>query len=56
MTMAHDGYGGDMYDEGGNNDAHMTKLQIFMGRQIAGWPLYAIILSVGQLVSAVSSS
>ena len=55
MTMANDGYGGEMYDEGGNNDARMTKLQIFMGRTLAGWPLYAIIISLGQLISAVSN-
>ena len=53
MTMANDGYGGDMYDEG-HNEATMTKLQIFMGRTVGGWPLYAIIISFGQLISAVS--
>jgi alpha-1,3-glucan synthase len=52
MTMANDGYGGEMYEEG-PNDARMTKLQIFVGRTIGGWPLYAIIISFGQLVSAV---
>lgn len=55
VTMANDGYGGEMYDEGGNNEARMTKLQIFMGRTLAGWPLYAIIISLGQLISAVSN-
>jgi alpha-1,3-glucan synthase len=53
MTMANDGYGGDMYDEG-SNQATMTRLQIFVGRTIGGWPLYAIIISFGQLISAVS--
>jgi hypothetical protein len=53
-TMANDyGGGGDMYDDGGHSDARMTKLQIFMGRSIAGWPLYTIIISLGQLLSAV---
>lgn len=54
MTMANDGYGGDMYDDGQGNDTQMTRLQIFVGRTIGGWPLYAIIISIGQLVSAVS--
>ncbi|WVW86411.1 hypothetical protein I302_108457 [Kwoniella bestiolae CBS 10118] len=48
------GNGGDMYDDPGPSDAHMTRLQIFMGRQIAGWPLYSIIISLGQLLSATS--
>lgn len=53
-----DGYndhygGGDMYDDGPTNDAHMTKLQIFMQRSIAGWPLYTIVIALGQLLSAV---
>ena len=48
--MANDGYGGD-YDDHAND---MTRLQIFMGRSIGGWPLYAIIQSLGQLISATS--
>lgn len=32
----------------------MTRMQIFMNRSIGGWPLYTIIMSIGQLLSAVS--
>lgn len=46
--------GHDMYDEGGHSEPRMTKLQIFMGRQIYRWPLYSIVISLGQLLSAVS--
>ncbi|KAK8853442.1 hypothetical protein IAR55_004148 [Kwoniella newhampshirensis] len=46
--------GGDMYDEPGPPETQMTRLQIFMGRQIGGWPLYTIIISLGQLLSATS--
>ena len=51
--MAGDGYG-DMYDEGPSNEVPMTRLQIFMSRSLAGWPLYTIIIALGQLLSAVS--
>jgi hypothetical protein len=37
-------------------DVPMTRMQIFMNRSIGGWPLYTIILSIGQLLSAVSTS
>nr|KIR88547.1 alpha-1,3-glucan synthase [Cryptococcus tetragattii IND107] len=66
-SMSHSGhghdemsqYGGipgghDMYDEGGHSEPRMTKLQIFMGRQIYRWPLYSIVISLGQLLSATS--
>lgn len=66
-SMSHSGhghdemsqYGGipgghDMYDEGGPSEPRMTRLQIFMGRQIYRWPFYSIVLSLGQLLSAVS--
>jgi alpha-1,3-glucan synthase len=56
VTMANDGYGGDMYDEGNPHDVNMTRLQIFMSRSIGGWPLYAIVISFGQLLSAVSTN
>ncbi|ODN77465.1 hypothetical protein L202_04642 [Cryptococcus amylolentus CBS 6039] len=46
--------GHEMYEEGHPPEAHMTRLQIFVGRQIAGWPLYSIIISLGQLLSATS--
>lgn len=54
--MANDNYGGgDAYDEGGHqSDSRLTKLQVFMGRSVIGWPLYTIIISLGQLLSAVS--
>ena len=53
--MANDHYGGgETYEEGKPLDSHLTKLQIFMGRSVAGWPLYTIIISLGQLLSAVS--
>jgi len=53
--MANDHYGGEgTYEEGGGPDTRMTKLQILMGRSFAGWPLYTIVISLGQLLSAVS--
>ena len=55
-TMANDGYGGhngDMYDDNQPPQTNMTKLQIFMSRSLGGWPLYTIIISLGQLLSAV---
>ena len=51
--MAHDNYGGDMYEDGPNTE-HMSKLQIFLQRSALGWPLYTVIISLGQLLSAVS--
>ncbi|CAD6563802.1 MAG: Cell wall alpha-1,3-glucan synthase ags1 [Tremellales sp. Tagirdzhanova-0007] len=54
-TMANDHYGGgDLFDEENSSEKNMTKLQIFMGRSLAGWPLYTIIISLGQLLSATS--
>ncbi|WVQ79175.1 hypothetical protein IAT38_001271 [Cryptococcus sp. DSM 104549] len=52
----HEGHhdGGEMYDDAGPPETRMTKLQIFMGRQVGGWPLYTIIISLGQLLSATS--
>ncbi|GLB34918.1 putative glycoside hydrolase family 13 and glycosyltransferase family 5 protein [Lyophyllum shimeji] len=32
----------------------MTRLQIFMSREIGGWPLYAIVIGLGQMLSATS--
>ncbi len=51
-------YGDMSYEDGGdgNEDKRMSGLQIFMQRSIAGWPLYTIIISLGQLLSAVSHS
>ncbi|KAI5452972.1 hypothetical protein NCC49_006506 [Naganishia albida] len=49
-------YPEESYD---NHDQHapdvpMTRMQIFMNRSIGGWPLYTIIMSIGQLLSATS--
>ncbi len=53
--MANDHYGGrDLYDEGNPSESKMTRLQVFMGRSFLGWPLYTVIISLGQLLSAVS--
>jgi alpha-1,3-glucan synthase len=49
----HDGYGDHSYDDG-PSDPRMTRLQIFLQRSVGGWPLYTIIISFGQLLSAVS--
>jgi alpha-1,3-glucan synthase len=50
------GHGDNMYgDEAPGQDKPMTKLQIFLQRSIGGWPLYTIIISLGQLLSAVST-
>jgi alpha-1,3-glucan synthase len=32
----------------------MSRLQIAMAREIAGWPLYTIIIALGQVLSATS--
>lgn len=50
-----DHYGaGDMYDDGPVNETPMTRLQVFMQRSLFGWPLYTIVIAMGQLLSAVS--
>ncbi len=36
-------------------DVPLTRLQIFLQRSYAGWPLYTIIISAGQLLAAVST-
>jgi hypothetical protein len=43
-----DGYGDQNYDDG-PTDPRMTRLQIFLQRSVAGWPLYTIIISFGQV-------
>lgn len=51
---------GDHYGDGGYGeeqrpeDKPLTKLQRIMQRSIGTWPLYTIIISLGQLLSAVS--
>jgi alpha-1,3-glucan synthase len=37
--------GGDM----GPEVVQMTRLQLFMAREIGGWPLYTIIIALGQV-------
>lgn len=44
----HDGFGDAPMDK------PLTRLEVFMQRSIAGWPLYTIIIAMGQLLSAVS--
>jgi len=36
------------------NSIVMTRLQIAMSREIGGWPLYTIIIGLGQMLSATS--
>lgn len=43
-----------MYDEHGELEKPMTRTQVLMERSIYGWPLYAIVISIGQLLSATS--
>lgn len=45
-----EGFGDDQRPE----DKPMTRLQRMMQRSIGTWPLYTIIISLGQLLSAVS--
>lgn len=42
-----------MFDDG-ELEKPMTRIQVFMDRSVAGWPLYAIVISLGQLLSATS--
>lgn len=42
-----------MFDNG-DEEKPMTRVQVLMERQIGGWPLYAIVISLGQLLSATS--
>ncbi|ORX40442.1 hypothetical protein BD324DRAFT_677915 [Kockovaella imperatae] len=52
-TMAHDDYGGSMYEENPDTE-HMNRVQVFLQKSILGWPLYTIVISCGQLLSATS--
>ncbi|GBE82150.1 Cell wall alpha-1,3-glucan synthase ags1 [Sparassis crispa] len=38
----------------GNDVVIMTRLQIAMSRELFGWPLYAIVIGLGQMLSATS--
>ena len=47
-----DNYSGPLPHE--TNETPMTGLQIAMQREIAGWPLYTIIMALGQMLGATS--
>lgn len=42
------------FGDEGDHEKPMTRLQVLMDHSIWGWPLYAIVLSLGQLLSATS--
>ncbi|KAF7294911.1 Modular protein with glycoside hydrolase family 13 and glycosyltransferase family 5 domains [Mycena indigotica] len=41
-------------DAGPPEEVPMTRLQIVMSREVWGWPLYAIVMALGQMISATS--
>lgn len=43
-----------MHDAGPPETVPMTRLQIAMSRELAGWPLYTIVIALGQMLSATS--
>ncbi|KAL7417332.1 putative alpha-glucan synthase [Mrakia frigida] len=47
---------GDPVDPNDNlmPEVPLTRMQIFMGRMIGEWPLYSIVMSIGQLLSATA--
>ncbi|KAF8654127.1 hypothetical protein AX16_003658 [Volvariella volvacea WC 439] len=47
-------YDGPLPNPGAQPEVPMTRLQIAMAREIAGWPLYAIVIATGQMLSATS--
>ncbi|KAF9053716.1 modular protein with glycoside hydrolase family 13 and glycosyltransferase family 5 domains [Hymenopellis radicata] len=50
-----DGYEGSLHHDAGPPEiVPMTGLQIAMSREIAGWPLYTIVIALGQMLSATS--
>ena len=49
----HDDHNFGDYDEP-LTDKPLSRLEVFMQRSIFGWPLYTIIIALGQLLSAVS--
>jgi hypothetical protein len=50
-----DQYGGHGdYEEPNIHDKPMTKIQILLQRSAFGWPMYTVIIALGQLLSAVS--
>ncbi|KAF8212206.1 glycoside hydrolase family 13 and glycosyltransferase family 5 protein [Mycena galopus ATCC 62051] len=42
------------HDAGPPETVPMTRLQIALSREIGGWPLYTIIIGLGQMISATS--
>jgi alpha-1,3-glucan synthase len=54
------GFSMEYYDGALHNDAGppetvpMSRLQIALAREIGGWPLYTIIIGLGQMISATS--
>lgn len=51
---ASDHYGDGFGENDGPEEKPMTRLQLLMQRSVAGWPLYTIIISIGQLLAATS--
>lgn len=50
-----DQYGGHGdYEEPNIHDKPMSKVQILLQRTALGWPMYTVIIALGQLLSAVS--
>ncbi|KAJ7219301.1 modular protein with glycoside hydrolase family 13 and glycosyltransferase family 5 domains, partial [Mycena pura] len=48
-------YDGPLHHDAGPPDSvPMTRLQITLAREIGGWPLYTIIIALGQMISATS--
>jgi alpha-1,3-glucan synthase len=47
------GYGEDLHDNR-PEDKPMTRVQMFMQKSVFTWPLYTIVISIGQLLCAVS--
>lgn len=48
-------FDGQSFHEGGPPDSvPMTRLQIAMSRELGGWPLYTIVIALGQMLSATS--
>ena len=56
---SYSGHGHDDHHFGGEYDEPplekgLSRLEVFMQRSVFGWPLYTIIIALGQLLSAVS--
>ncbi|KAF7778692.1 CAZyme family GH13 [Agaricus bisporus var. burnettii] len=54
-VFSHTEYDGNLQNDSPQpNVVPMTRLQIAMSREIAGWPLYTIVIALGQMLSATS--